>query len=333
MKRILLIATGGTIASVEGETGLEPRIGAERLLSFVPEVAPLCAIDTLSPINLDSTQIQPEHWVLLAGLIREQYDRYDGFVICHGTDTMAYTAAALSYLVQGSPKPIVLTGSQYPIDAANTDGRMNLADALAYACAPGSQAVSLCFGGRVIAGTRARKTRTKSFDAFASIDFPELAKIRRGRILRYLPPRTLTGPVFYDRINPRVMLIKLIPGMPGVILEDLADRFDALVIESFGVGGLPSGGRSDFLERMARLHEAGKVVVMATQVMHEGSDLGVYRVGRLVAERYHLIESGDMTLEATVTKLMWLLGRGLEGEDLRRAFAAPVNYDNLDILE
>ena len=125
-----LIATGGTIASRHTAEGLAPRITPEELLSYVPDVASFCSIDTVQPINLDSTNIRPEHWLLLANLIEEHYSRYDGFVICHGTDTLAYTASALSYLIQRTSKPIVLTGAQRSIDEDTTDAKVNLLDAL-----------------------------------------------------------------------------------------------------------------------------------------------------------------------------------------------------------
>ncbi len=167
MKHILLIATGGTIASLKTEKGLIPGLSPEELLRFVPDAALICRVDTVQPMNLDSTNITPRHWLTLAKVIEERYDSYDGFVICHGTDTLAYTAAALSYLIQNTRKPIVLTGAQKPIDQEDTDARMNLLDSLRYACS-GDSGVCIVFGSHVIAGTRARKTRTKSYNAFTS---------------------------------------------------------------------------------------------------------------------------------------------------------------------
>ena len=130
MKKILLIATGGTIASKYTEYGLKPQISAEELLKYVPDAAGFCEIDAVEPFSLDSTNVCAAHWVELAKLIEQKYEYYDGFVVCHGTDTMAYTAAALSYLIQNNRKPIVVTGAQKPIDLAITDARMNLMDSL-----------------------------------------------------------------------------------------------------------------------------------------------------------------------------------------------------------
>lgn len=136
MKKILLIATGGTIASKYTEQGLSPQISANELLEYVPAAREFCTIDTEAPFSLDSTNVCAKHWAALAELIEKKYEYYDGFVICHGTDTMAYTAAALSYLIQNNRKPVVVTGAQKPIDLAITDARSNLLDSLRFASHP-----------------------------------------------------------------------------------------------------------------------------------------------------------------------------------------------------
>ena len=192
-KRILMLATGGTIASRESGQGLAPAITSEELLGYVPGIGELCRVETVQLMNLDSTNVGPSHWLSMARAIEAHYRDYDGFVVTHGTDTMAYTAAALSYLIQRSPKPIVLTGSQRSICMENTDARMNLYNAFLYAAAEGSRGVSLVFDGKVISGTRARKERTKSFNAFSSVDYPELAIIRDGRLIRYLAEQGRPG--------------------------------------------------------------------------------------------------------------------------------------------
>ncbi|MGN1062319.1 MAG: asparaginase domain-containing protein, partial [Candidatus Scatosoma sp.] len=180
MKKILLIATGGTIASTTGKSGLSPTLSAEELLKYVPEIGGFCKTDCIQPFNIDSTNVAPAHWLTLSDLICDNYDKYDGFVICHGTDTMAYTAAALSYLIQNSKKPVVLTGAQKPIDKEDTDARVNLRDAFAYAASEKAAQVTIAFHGKIIAGTRAKKIRTKSFNAFESVDFPVLGTVRGG---------------------------------------------------------------------------------------------------------------------------------------------------------
>ena len=148
MKKILLLATGGTIASVQTEQGLAPATTAEEILSYIPEAKNLCDLSVQQIFNIDSTNIQPEHWVKIATEIQKEYERYDGFVITHGTDTMAYTSAALSYLIQNSEKPIIITGSQRPISASITDATKNLMDSIRFAIKKNVHGVFLVFDGR-----------------------------------------------------------------------------------------------------------------------------------------------------------------------------------------
>jgi len=243
MRTILLIATGGTIASrPTAAGGLAPAITSQELLSCVPELAEFCRIDTIQLYNLDSTNMGPEQWQGIAAAVQENYDRYDGFVITHGTDTMGYTAAALSYMIQKSPKPVVLTGSQKSIYNRDTDARNNLWRAVAYACHPDAWGVQIVFDNQVILGTRARKTRTKSFNAFSSIDYPETAMFRDRRLIQFLQrPAEYTHAVFSTALDPNVFVLRLVPGMRADIIPLLEGRYRALVLESFGVGGLPGG--------------------------------------------------------------------------------------------
>lgn len=324
LKKILLIATGGTIASTKTLSGLAPGLSPEELLAQVPDARHLCQIEAVQPLNLDSTNISPQDWLLLAGVIEENYEKFDGFVLCHGTDTLAYSAAALSYLIQNTRKPIVLTGAQRPIDQEDTDARQNLLDSLRYACS-GDSGVCIVFGGHVIAGTRARKTRTKSYNAFSSINFPDIAELRDQRVVRFIPWRDTGRPVFTHSLNTHVTLLKLIPGLPPEAFSSMGQLCDGLIIESYGVGGIPDV----YLSQLDNILQAGKTVVLATQVPQEGSDLSVYQVGHRIKERYGLLEPYDMTLESTVTKLMWVLGRTRDQEEARRLFYTPVNYDLL----
>ena len=246
MKRILLIGTGGTIASEMTEGGLTPELTTEQLLSQVPAISGICGVDCVQLLNLDSTNITPGHWQMMARSVQTRYEEYDGFVITHGTDTMAYTAAALSYLIQGSPKPIVLTGAQKPIGFETTDSKQNLRDALTVASSGEMAGVVLVFNGKIIMGTRARKTRSKSFEAFSSINYPLLGMVQDGRIIRYIRPESRAVPQFYDTVNPKVALMKLIPGADCDVAAYLLERNDALIIESFGVGGLPTYKAGDY---------------------------------------------------------------------------------------
>ncbi|MBQ7785921.1 MAG: asparaginase [Clostridia bacterium] len=330
MKNILLIATGGTIASRPTESGLTPQLRAQDILSCVPDLASLCRIDALQLLNIDSTNMAPDHWLKIAACVKENYFRYDGFVITHGTDTMAYTASALSYLIQNSNKPIVLTGSQKSIYDQETDARRNLFDAFLAAQDDSLFGVLLVFDGRVISGTRARKMRTKSMNAFSSIDYPELALLREGKILHYIRKEKPAGlPAFYDRLNPRVFVLRLIPGMNPSVLHHLLPHYDALVIESFGVGGLPCYEQKDFLEAVDAWSSAGKPIVITTQVPHEGSDLGVYQVGARAAGMHGVLQAQTMTVETVVTKLMWVLSQTQDLDTIKQLFYTPVAHDLL----
>ncbi len=329
MKKILLIATGGTIASHTGESGLIPEIAAEGLLKCVPEVFDICQPSAIQLYSIDSTNVTPEHWVKLAMAIRDHYEEYDGFVVCHGTDTMSYTAAMISYMVQGSPKPIVFTGSQKPIDKEDTDGRINLRDSFLYAASENASDVVIVFQGNVIAGTRAKKIRTKSFNAFASVDFPNLATIRDGRIIEYIKTPKADKPQFFLNINDKVGLLTLTPGMKGEILDTYFRFNDAVVLAGYGTGGIPEAEYYGFYDVIARWEKKGKTLVVTTQVQQEGSDMDVYQVGRGWKKRFDLLESYAMTYESIITKLMWILAQTTEDAEIKKLFYQPINYDLL----
>ena len=327
MKKILLIATGGTIASKSGQAGLIPELSAGGLLDCVPEIKTFCHADSLQIYNIDSTNVTPAHWVKLASTIQEQYDKYDGFVICHGTDTMAYTAAMLSYMIQHSPKPIVLTGSQKPIDKEDTDGRINLKDSFLYAASDVASDVVIVFQGKVIAGTRAKKIRTKSFNAFESVDFPVLANIRDGRIISYILSPKQPAPEFYLDIKDRVGLLTLTPGMKGEILNAYFEHNDAVIMSGYGTGGIPEGEYYGFYDVIESWKGKGKTLVITTQVQHEGSDMNVYQVGRGLKNRFDLLESYALTYESIVTKMMCILGQTSDDNKIKELFYKTVNFD------
>lgn len=334
MKKILVIGTGGTIASKQMGEGLSPALSAPEILTYVPEVEKLCEIDVLQICNIDSTNITPKIWIDIAGIIKKNYDFYDGFVILHGTDTMAYTSAALSYMIQNSRKPIVITGAQKPINIDGTDAKVNLRDSILYACDDYSQNIVLVFDGNVIAGTRAKKMMARSFNAFHSVNFPILARIQEKHIIRYIPYIPMRERVrFFLDINDSVCVLKVIPGMREGMLEYLFENYDCIVIESFGVGGIPDNVLEKFYAEMEKWQKMGKFIVMATQVVNEGSNMEIYQVGQKVKKDFNLIEAYDMTLEATVTKMMVLLKRYTSYSDLRRAFYTEINYDILCAFE
>lgn len=331
MRKILMIFTGGTIASVKTQKGLEPVLDAEQILSYLPDLGGHIGLDSVQVCNVDSTNMNCRYWLLILGVIKERYDNYDGFVICHGTDTMAYTAAALSYLIQNPDKPIVLTGSQQPIQMEITDAKKNLYDSIVYAADRDSRGVCLIFDGKVIAGTRAKKTKSFSYRAFSSINFPELASMQHGKIVRYIPCGRPEGRVtFYGAMNEKVFVLKLTPGISPAILKAVFDEYDCIVVESFGVGGIPDSIIDDLCQLMKRYKEGSKVIVMTTQVTYEGSNLSTYEVGKRIKGKLPYLEAYDMNFEAVFTKIMWIMGLGeLSFQEIEALFYSKINYDVL----
>lgn len=329
MKRILMIGTGGTIASEMTEAGLAPGLRGADFLRYIPSVASICQVECVQVCNIDSTNMTPDHWLAIARAVEDHYDRFDGFVISHGTDTMAYTAAALSYLIQDSPKPIVLTGSQKPIHMDITDSKTNLLDSFTVASDGRIPGVSVVFGGAVILGTRARKTYSKSYGAFSSINYPVLGVVQEGRLVPYIQPPAGPAPRFSHTLNTRVSLVKLIPGISPSYLSFALKESDGVILESYGVGGVPSGDQGQFYRIISQAEDQGKIVVVTTQVQNEGSDLAVYNVGNRLKNDLGVLESYDMTLEAAVAKLMWSLAQSRDRKEVARLFYTPVAGDIL----
>lgn len=327
MKKILHIGTGGTISSKNSGEGLSPAMAAKELIRYCPDIESYCSVDCLQLLNLDSTNIRPGHWIMIADAIAQNYEKYDGFVISHGTDTMAYTASALSYLIQDSKKPVVLTGAQKPIDVIGSDAVRNLTDAFIVASDDNSFGVQIVFFGSVICGTRARKNFSKSFGAFGSINFPEIARIQDGRIVRFITDPMPDKPKLYSYLNPNVSLIKFVPGMRNDVLAYIIDQYDGIVVESFGVGGLPE--YSDFFEQIKRASDNNKLIVMTTQVPSEGSNLSVYKVGAQLKNNIKVLEAHDMTTESAFAKLMWILGQTDKYEEAERLFYTTIYHDIL----
>ncbi|MGN0554351.1 MAG: asparaginase [Candidatus Fimenecus sp.] len=323
-KQILLIATGGTIAAGETANGLAPQLQAEALLRFVPEIQTLCTVTAIQLCALDSTDITPDLWLKIADCIEKNYAQVDGFVITHGTDTLAFTAAALSYLIQESGKPVVLTGAQNPIDTDGSDAPKNLLDAFLYAVS-GAGGVSVVFGGRVIAGTRAKKLYTRSSAAFASVNFPYFAEIADGEIRTALPPQNKTkdNPEFYHELNTRVAVFTCIPGVSAKTLLAVAESCDGLILETYGLGGVPA----NLVDTVAQIVKSGKTVAVGTQVLYEGTDMSVYAVGKRAKTDLQLLELCDMTTEAAAAKLMWILPQTDNPAEVRRLFETPIAFD------
>ena len=286
-QRLLFITTGGTIASVRTAQGLKPVLSSEELLAHLPELQELCCPETLALCSIDSTDLGPEHWLMMARAVQENYALYDGFIICHGTDTLAYSAAALSYLIQNADKPIILTGAQQPISNEITDAKKNLRDSVICALDQGD------------------------------------------RLVRYVPSPWPTGPVEFGRaLNPKVFLLKLTPGLSPELIPAIFQHYDCVIVESFGVGGIPQRLMDAFAEGLGDYDQTHKILILTTQVTYEGSDVGIYEVGKRVKNRFRFLEAHDMTIEAVITKVMWLLAQNCESFDqLQQRFYRQINFD------
>lgn len=311
MKNILLIATGGTIASSQSDNGLTPAVDINRLVSYVPKINHICNFDCISIMNVDSSNMSPQLMASIADSIADNYSRYDGFVVTHGTDTMAYTAAGLSYMISNLTKPVILTGSQLPIEADNTDAINNLYDAFLCAC-DDFKGIYIAFNGKLISGTHAMKIRTIGFDAFISVNAPYAALIENGVITRCSDTKSSarsssdTLPLTVDtRLCSDIMVLKIFPGMGTDIMDYIKSNYKGVIIESYGIGGIPNSG-SDMIAKIHELIDAGIAVVITTQCLYEGINLNVYEVGRTLAKQ-DIISGGNMTTEALVMKLMWAL--------------------------
>lgn len=322
MKKILFIATGGTVSCARTELGLAPALGAGELLGLVPQPDSICDISSVQPFSLDSTNMTPKEWTALAGLIKDNYGGFDGFVIAHGTDTMAYGAAALSCLIQRSPKPVVFTGSQLSPAAAGSDAGRNLRDAFLCAAHERAHGVAVVFAGRIIDGRRARKLHTRELDAFRSVNFDDIGSVSEDGEVTFTPERRGGEPVFFNRLDDRAAVIRLTPGAPTGIFDIGGAR--AVIIEGYGAGGLPEAYES----KLAELVGKGIYVIMGTQALYGGSDLALYRVGGVVKARYDLAETGLMTTEYAVMKAMWALANSRDNQDFKRLFAEKIWGDN-----
>ena len=306
MKKLMILSTGGTIACTQTADGLIPTLSADDILNYAPEAKKLGKIETKTILNLDSSNIQPEEWRFIARAVYDCLGAYDGIVILHGTDTMAYTASMLSFMLRNVDIPVVITGSQLPVGHPNTDAKQNLRDALVTA-ASGIAGVLVVFDHQIMLGCRVAKVRTTSQNAFESINRLPVGRVKLGRVRPIAPPMPpWDHPALDDAIEPNVFLLKLIPGTRPEVFDDIARLgYRGVVIEGFGLGGLHCL-RRNLLEGIQKLMDANVSVLLTTQCRYEPSDPAVYETGRLALE-LGIMQSYDMTSECTVTKLMWAL--------------------------
>lgn len=316
MKKLHLIATGGTIACVPSPKGLVPGLGARELLEYLPERDGMEYTDLF---NMDSSNIQPEEWQQMAEAVVAAREDCAGIVITHGTDTMAYTASMLSFMLRDIDIPVVLTGSQYPIVRPDSDGRRNLQNAV-IAARELSGGVYIAFGDAVIKGCRAVKTRTTSLNAFESINYPYIGAVANGSFISFVRPEPRRRFSCFTDIEPSVALIKLIPGTSPALLESVAGcGIKGVVVEAFGLGGVHNF-RRDHAMSLKRLIDKDIPVVLTSQCLYEASSPDIYEVSHALRDS-GVISAGDMTTEAAVTKLMWVLGHTGEMDEVRRMMA------------
>ena len=318
-KHILLLTTGGTIASVPGGEGLEPQRSEvmERELTMLRTYYQITVKDVLC---LDSSNIRPEEWQSIARHIYGLRSGYDGIVVSHGTDTMAYSASAVTFMLQGIDLPVVFTGSQLPLADVLSDGPDNLRTAFAMA-ASGVPGVFLAFDRKVMLGCRAVKVRASGFSAFESVNARYAGLVsNRGLVVDpAVLPEHIGAPQLQTDISSDVFLLKLTPGLSPKIFDALVSMgYKGIVIEAFGLGGVNVLHQG--LQGIRRAVEAGISVVVTTQCLYDSSDLRVYQVGNKLLE-LGVIQGLDMTTEAAITKLMWGLGQGYHQEEIARLFS------------
>lgn len=321
-KKLLLLSTGGTIASVVSDSGLVPKESGEDLLKLLGEIP--YDIDVKDILQLDSSNMQPEEWKFIAEKIYEYRKDYDGIVLSHGTDTMAYTASMLTFMLQNIEIPVILTGSQVPINVVLSDApdNLRLAFAAAASCQPG---IYLAFDRKIMLGCRTVKVRTTNFNAFESVNVPPVARVTSdGLIFNNQNHKKDKQPCILNTdIDSRVSLVKLFPGFDPKLLFAMADSgCKGIVIEGYGLGGM-NYIRRNTVAAIGKLIRQGIPVIASSQCLYERSDLTKYEVGRL-ALLEGAISARDMTSESAITKLMWALGQGMDVHEVAEFFDTDV---------
>ena len=322
-KKVLIVYTGGTIGMKRSEKGYVPVPGylLDALLSIDdmrrPEL-PLWELYEMSPL-LDSSNVAFSEWNRIAEIIYDNYDRFDGFVILHGTDTMAYTASALSFILEGLDKPVVLTGSQIPLSELRSDGRENLLSSLLIASDGVAREVTLCFSGKLLRGNRAMKMSADGLSAFDSPNYPHLAEV--GITIKY-NEGALARPFKKSEIklspftNVPIGVLKIFPGMQfGLFEEIMTEKLSGIVLETFGAGNIPMGG-ADLLPIIKRAFLSGAVIAVCSQCPGGTVSLGAYETSQGL-KGAGAVSGLDMTTEAAVAKLYYLFSRGLTRDEIK----------------
>ncbi len=322
MKKILLIHTGGTMGMALNGPETSNQF-VDEIFAHVPGVRDIVDIDSRTAFRIDSSNCSIDHWLRLGELIEAQMESHDGFVIIHGTDTMSYTASALSFMLQNLPRPVILTGSQRPLSAIRTDAKNNLINAIELATYHLPE-VCIFFDYKLFRGNRTKKISIDEYDAFASPNFPTLAEVGLNIEIKN-NHRWPDGPFRLESaFDNRVVCLRLFPGLDPKLIEPLIHS-DArvFILEAFGAGNVPALTLS-FIPFIRKITEAGKLAAITSQSMRGAVNLQLYDGGRQALEA-GAISCGDMTTEAAVIKAMFLLGR-FRGSvsEVRSAFAWPL---------
>lgn len=307
VKQILLISTGGTIGmQVADEGNLDSHHFIQEIFQYAPEISAFAELEVVHPFTMDSSELGLSEWQTLGHLIYEGMDQYDGFVVIHGTDTMSYTACALSYMLANVTKPVIITGSQRPLAALRTDARANLVGAIELATKPITE-VCIYFDNKLFRGNRTKKSSIDEFDAFISPNYPPLATVGIN-IERVAPFRSPTGlPRLESTFDSRVASLRIFPAMNISFWTGLLEsEIQVLILEAFGAGNIPAL-QTDVVDFIRAFTEQGKLVVICSQAPEGTCDLTLYGGGQ-AALQAGAQSAGDMTFEATVVKAMFLLG-------------------------
>ena len=326
---ILIIYTGGTIGMIQNaETGALESFNFDHLLNHVPELKQLSIdIDTITfDPPIDSSDMEPGMWSRIVMTIEKSYDQYDGYVILHGTDTMSFTASALSFMLEDLMKPVILTGSQLPIGALRTDGKENLITAIEIAAAkkadgtPVVPEVCVFFHEKLMRGNRTTKVNSESFGAFGSNNYPLLAmagtdiQFYNRNIRKYVPGLKLKA---HHEYNSNIVIFSLFPGIQQEVVEKLlsAKELKGIIFRTYGAGNAPQ--KKWLIDALSKATAEGKIIINITQCAGGSVHMEGYGTG-LQLQEAGVISGHDSTVEAALTKLMYLLGKDLPVEEVRR---------------
>lgn len=332
-KSVLLIYTGGTIGMIrrESDGSLIP-LELNNMYHYLPVLESLpVKIDLVSMENIiDSSDMNPEFWKDLVEIIESNYLKYDGFVIMHGSDTMAYTASVLSFMLENLNKPVILTGSQLPLGMVRSDGRENLINSIEVAAAYDEETalvpeVAICFENRIFRGNRTSKINAENFNAFISGNYPLLAEI--GVKIKFnnafIAKPSFKNLKVHKTLSPRVGILKLFPGMPDAYTRPvlLQEDLDVIILETFGSGNAPT--TSSFVKTIHEAVSSGKVLFNVTQCKGGMVEMGKYAAS-LPLMNLGVVSGNDITTEAAIAKAMFLLGQGFKEKELAIMLQKPL---------